>query len=147
MALRENLGLTMWEKVGIVRSARALQQGLMEIETIREELVSIGLPDGDRAFNLTWHDWLNLDNLLTVSGVIAAAALARENSRGAHYREDFTDTGDLKTSAYTRLKLDRYKIVKSLEPVEFSIVAPGESLIDDAAGAPAAASATRQSPV
>jgi len=147
MALRENLGLTMWEQVGIVRSAQALQQGLTEIDTIRDELVSIGLPDGDRSFNLTWHDWLNLDNLLTVSGVIANAALARENSRGAHYREDFTETGDLETSAYTRLKLDRGKIVKSLEPVEFSIVAPGESLIDDAAGAPAAPSATTESPL
>ncbi len=64
-------------------------------------MLAAGVPDGDRAFNLTWHDWLNLRSLVEVSKVIAMAALKRENSRGAHFREDFPDEGDLATSTYT----------------------------------------------
>ena len=60
-----------------------------------------GRADRDRAFNLTWHDWLNLRSLVEVSKVIAAAALKRENSRGAHFREDFPAEGDLATSTFT----------------------------------------------
>ena len=70
-------------------------------EAIEAELLSAGVADGDRAFNLTWHDWLNLRSLVEISKVIAAAALKRENSRGAHYRADFADEGDLATSTFT----------------------------------------------
>ena len=48
----------------------------------------------DRAFNLTWHDWLNLKSQLLVSRAIVAASEAREESRGAHWREDFPQTDD-----------------------------------------------------
>ena len=65
------------------------------------ELSQTGVADDDRAYNLTWHDWINLKSLIAVSRVIAAAALAREDSRGAHFREDFPDTGDLPRSTYT----------------------------------------------
>ena len=63
----------------------------------------LGVADGDRRYNLTWHDWLNLESLVDISEVIAVSALARENSRGAHFREDFPEPGDLETSAYTRV--------------------------------------------
>ena len=55
----------------------------------RAELLATGVADGDRAFNLTWHDWLNLRSLVEISKVIALAALKRENSRGAHYPRGF----------------------------------------------------------
>ena len=137
-ALREELWSTMWENVGIVRTAKEMERGLIAVDQITDDLMHSGVSDGDRSFNLTWHDWLNLDNLLAVSKVIANAALMRADSRGAHFREDFPKSGALETSAYTRLALDQDKIVKSMVPVNFSIVAPGESLIDDEAGAPPA---------
>ena len=52
--------------------------------------VPLAWRDGDRAFNLTWHDWLNVENLLTISEVIALAAIGREDSRGAHFRAGFS---------------------------------------------------------
>ena len=69
-------------------------------------LLATGLADGDRTFNLTWHDWLNLESLIDVSRVIARAALAREDSRGAHFREDFPGTGDLDATRYVRVARD-----------------------------------------
>ena len=91
------------------------------------------MADGDRAFNLTWHDWLNLQNLITVSRAIAAAALAREDSRGAHFREDFPETDDLERSTYTVVSLRDGRLVQSRLPVVFNRVKPGESLLAAAA--------------
>ncbi len=136
MGLREDLWSNMWDHVGIVRSAEILKTGLEKIRQSRTSLMKTGLADGDRSFNLTWNDWLNIDNLLTVSEVIAEAALARTDSRGAHYREDFPDSGDLETTSFTRIHLDQDQIVQTMTPVDFTIVRPGESLIEGEAGAP-----------
>ena len=89
--------------------------------------------DGDLAFNLTWHDWLNLKNLILVSRAIAAAARAREDSRGAHFRADFPRSSDLNGSRYTSVRLSGDSLAVTSEPVSFTRVRPGESLIRDAA--------------
>src|SRR5205823_6373137 len=75
--LRERLLDTMWDDVGVMRDAAGLRRGLAGLAAIEGELLSIGVADGDRAFNLTWHDWLNLRSLIEISKVIAAAALRR----------------------------------------------------------------------
>ena len=131
--LRESLLDAMWDDVGVIRDAAGLRRGLGKLDAIEAELLASGLADGDRAFNLTWHDWLNLRSLVEVSKVIAAAALKRENSRGAHYREDFPGEGDLATSTFTvaRQRDGALDIVE--EPVQFTIVKPGESLLKEAA--------------
>ena len=84
----------------------------------------------DLPFNLTWHDWLNLANLVAVSQVIVRAALARENSRGAHFRADFPDAGDLDTSTYTRVRQSSGGTLDvQAVPVQFTRVRPGNSLV------------------
>jgi len=91
--------------------------------------------DNAKVFNLTWHDWLNLRSLVEVSRVIALAARARENSRGAHFREDFPDPGELATSTFTVARQTAGKIELTSEAVQFTIVRPGETLLDDKAAA------------
>jgi fumarate reductase flavoprotein subunit len=88
---------------------------------------------GDRAFNLTWHDWMNLGSLIDVSEVIARAALAREDSRGAHFRADFPEAGPLEQSAFTSVSARNGSIRIAMKPVEFTLVRPGESLLKEAA--------------
>jgi len=65
-----------------------------------------------------------------VSKVIVRSALARENSRGAHFRADFPDAGELDTSSYTRVRqsADGTLDVQSV-PVQFTRVRPGTSLV------------------
>jgi len=134
--LREELWKTMWDDVGIIRTRTGLERGRDAVASLAAELDHIGLPDTDRAFNLTWHDWLNLESLLKISRTIAEAALARNDSRGAHYREDFPETGDLETTAFTRILAQDGNLSVDMVPVDFTIVRPGESLIDGEAGAP-----------
>jgi fumarate reductase flavoprotein subunit len=134
-ALRERLLDTMWDDVGVIRDRAGLARGLAALDGIEAELLSTGTTDGDRAFNLTWHDWLNLRSLIEVSRVIALAALRRENSRGAHFREDFPDAGDLAGSTFTVARHKDGQLTISDEPVQFTIVRPGQSLLSDQAAA------------
>ncbi|MSU58539.1 MAG: FAD-binding protein [Pedosphaera sp.] len=89
--LRDELGRVMWERAGIVRSGEKLKQALNEIADLKQRLEKVSTPGG-REFNLTWQQALDMRNMLTASELIARSALMREDSRGAHYREDFTNT-------------------------------------------------------
>jgi fumarate reductase flavoprotein subunit len=135
-ALRDKLWQTMWDDVGILRTAEGLNRALQALDEHDAELQAIGISDDDRRFNLTWHDWLNLESLVAVSKVIAMAALARDDSRGAHFREDFPETADLEQSKFSRVRLADGDLRLEMVPVDFSIVRPGQSLIEEEAGAP-----------
>jgi fumarate reductase flavoprotein subunit len=128
-ALRERLLDCMWDDVGVTRDAAGLSRGLGALEGLEAELLATGIADGDRAFNLTWHDWLNLRSLTEVSRVIALAALRRENSRGAHFRSDFPEPGDLATSRFTVARQTARGVEISDAPVAFTHVRPGETLL------------------
>ena len=127
--LRERLYETMWQKVGIIRDGASLRAALADLNSLENELQETGIADSNRAFNLTWHDWLNLKSLLQVSRVIAEAALARTDSRGAHFREDCPEMGSLERSFFVRLMLKNKKIETTTQPVAFTRVKPGESLL------------------
>lgn len=130
-AIRERLLELMWERVGVLRDAAGLTEAQTELAKLKLELTRTGIDGDNRVFNLSWHDWLNLRSLIEVSEVIAAAALARENSRGAHYREDFPQVGNLEQSYFTIAGRRNDKVWVERAPVEFSIVQPGESLIEN----------------
>jgi fumarate reductase flavoprotein subunit len=129
--IRERLYSTMWHDAGIVRDAAGLARASAALDALAAELDASALPDAarDRAFNVSWHDWLNLDNLVAVSRAIVRAAMARENSRGAHFRADFPDAGDLAGSAYTRITQRGNAMACESIPVRFTRVRPGESLL------------------
>jgi fumarate reductase flavoprotein subunit len=134
--LRERLLQLMWDDVGILRDRAGLERAIQALDQLDAELAATGLPDSEPAFNLTWHDWLNLESQILVSRAIAAAALAREDSRGAHFREDHPETGDLEKTAYTLVHQNGQGLEVAMKPVDFSIVRPGQSLIDDDASRP-----------
>jgi succinate dehydrogenase / fumarate reductase flavoprotein subunit/fumarate reductase flavoprotein subunit len=92
-ALREQLGRLMWERVGIVRDAGKLRSAVEQIRTLAERAGQVAADGGPR-FNLAWQQALDLRNLLLASDLIARSALLREESRGAHYREDFAEADD-----------------------------------------------------
>ena len=94
-----------------------------------------GVAGGDRAFNLSWHDWINLKSLIAVSRVIATSALAREDSRGAHFREDNPASGDLPGSSYIVVTQSGDELAIRREPVRFTRVAPGHTVLADEPGA------------
>jgi fumarate reductase flavoprotein subunit len=129
-ALRERLYEVMWEKVGIIRDARGLSDAARELAALETELDGEGLADHNRVFNLTWNDWMNLKSLVAVSRAITAAAAVRHDSRGAHFRSDYPETGPLEQSAFTSLRRD---LAVSMKPVAFTRVRPGQTLVTNVA--------------
>ncbi len=129
VALRQRLLDVMWDEVGILRDASGLARGIAALDALAAEVDACGVPDGDRRYNLTWQDRLNLENLVLVSRAIAAAAMARTDSRGAHWREDFPETDDLATSRYTVIRAVDGGLAVTTNPVTFDIVAPGDTLL------------------
>lgn len=101
--IRTRLSDLMWEEAGIIRDAASLARAGDGLTALERDLDEIGITGDDLAYNLTWHDWMNLKNLILVSRAVTEAALAREDSRGAHYRADFPDVRDLQNSHHTRV--------------------------------------------
>jgi len=132
-AIRETLLDLMWDDVGIVRDEESLRRAAGKLGVIEGELLATGISDTGRAFDMTWSDWLNLRSQIEMSQVIAQAALKRENSRGAHFRSDFPEPGELETSCYTIVRQFGEWLDVSDAPVEFTHVRPGESLLKEAA--------------
>jgi fumarate reductase flavoprotein subunit len=130
--IRESLFQVMWDEVGILRDAAGLARASGRLAQLEGELEATGIDESDLRYNLSWHDWLNLASLLAVSRAICAAAAAREDSRGAHFREDHPQAGELATSAFSRVRRDAgdgYEV--AWKPVEFTRVRPGQSLLKE----------------
>jgi len=127
--IRETLYQVMWDEVGILRDLPGLARARGHLDELRGRLQATGIAGGDLRYNITWHDWLNLESLITVSGAIRAAAEARDDSRGAHFREDFPETGALERSEFSRVRMQGEAFEVSWKPVEFTRVRPGESMI------------------
>jgi fumarate reductase flavoprotein subunit len=134
-ALREKLYDIMWDDVGIIRDATTLARAESALDALEAELDETGVDSSNLAFNLTWHDWLNMKSLLLVSKSIRTAALAREDSRGAHFRSDFPEVRDLENSRYTCVNFASGKFAISTKPVIFTRVKPGETLLEEAVAA------------
>jgi len=123
-AIRERLYDCMWNDVGILRTESALKRALAALSELDGALDRTGVGDTDRAYNLTWHDWLNLRSLIAVSRVIATAALARDDSCGAHFREDAHAHDPSSTPTYTIVRQcdDRLEIAR--KSVRFTRITP-----------------------
>jgi fumarate reductase flavoprotein subunit len=129
LPLRKHLQDLMWEEVGVMRTEAGMKRGLTGIADVSDALMNVGVDDSNLAFNLTWHDWLNLRSLCDISQVITKAGITRENSRGAHFREDFPEPGTMEDSEFTVAQQIGRDVTVTREPVQFSIVRPGETIL------------------
>lgn len=89
-ALRDELEETMWEDVGVVRTGEQLERGIQRLAGIRSRLDDVAV-GGGRRYNLEWHEFMDVENLAIAAEMVARSALYREESRGAHYREEYPD--------------------------------------------------------
>jgi succinate dehydrogenase / fumarate reductase flavoprotein subunit len=91
--VQHDLQELMQERVGIVRKEAEMARALDEMARLRERAVLVQV-EGHRQYNPDWHNALDLRHLLTVAEAITRAGLARPESRGAHFREDFPNKDD-----------------------------------------------------
>ncbi|KPV65469.1 MAG: Fumarate reductase (CoM/CoB) subunit A [Candidatus Bathyarchaeota archaeon BA1] len=93
--IKSRLANLMWEKVGIFRTGKELQEAVLEIEQMKaKDLPELYTTDKSTRYNKEWIEALETENMITVAEMVAKAALMREESRGAHYRRDFPKIDD-----------------------------------------------------
>ncbi|WP_353426995.1 FAD-binding protein [Polynucleobacter sp. MWH-UH19D] len=127
--IRDALAQCMWDDVGISRTQESLLRARLRLQELASQLKQMGVGNIQREYSNTWQDWMNLQNLILVSQAVVEAALSRENSRGAHYRDDFPEPGSLEESYYTAVNLDQNGLRIQNQPVQFTMIKPGQTIL------------------
>jgi succinate dehydrogenase / fumarate reductase flavoprotein subunit/fumarate reductase flavoprotein subunit len=91
--LRNEVRELNWAKVGIVRNRPDLEQAIGSFAAMRGAAEAIRIT-GPRTYNMSWNTMIDLRNMLDVSLMTASSALARRESRAAHYRSDHPQQDD-----------------------------------------------------
>lgn len=89
-AVQHDLQKMMQDLVGIVRRQEEMERAAEALQGLKERAKRVGV-SGSRTYNPGWHTAIDLRNLLTVSEAVVTAAMARKESRGGHFRDDFPE--------------------------------------------------------
>jgi len=114
----------MMEKVGIYRNAEEMQAAVDDIQELRQRYQSVRVQDTGKPFNTDLLELIELGNLLDLSLITAASALNRQESRGAHSREDFPERDDDHWLNHTLAYLEGDRVRLEGKAVDISIWEP-----------------------
>jgi succinate dehydrogenase / fumarate reductase flavoprotein subunit len=92
--MRQELQEIMQNHFGVFRTGEFMREGIAKLETLRGRVENVVLADRSSAFNTSRIECLELQNLFETAEATAIVAEARDESRGAHAREDFTERDD-----------------------------------------------------
>ena len=115
---------SMMEKVGIYRNAEEMQAAVDDIQELRQRYQSVRVQDTGKPFNTDLLELIELGNLLDLSLITAASALNRQESRGAHSREDFPERDDDHWLNHTLAYLEGDRVRLEGKAVDISIWEP-----------------------
>ena len=92
--VKKQLQTCMQNYFGVFRRGEFMEKGVEELKEIREKSENLYLKDKSIAFNTNRVEALELQNLLEVAEATAISAMMRDESRGAHARDDFPERDD-----------------------------------------------------
>ena len=104
--LRDELQHSMTENAGVFRTNDTLAEQMVIIEGLRERYKHIRISDKSKIFNTELQEAIEFGHMLDYSLFIVSSALARKESRGAHFREDFPTRDDEKFLKHTMAYMD-----------------------------------------
>jgi len=108
----------------VTRINKNLQATHAKIQTLEDRYKKINLSDRTRWSNQTLNFARELENMLVLSRVVTLGALARNESRGAHYKPEFPDRDDANWLKTTRAKWVNCDVQLTYEPVDISLIKP-----------------------
>src|SRR2546421_5496505 len=118
------LGAVMTEHVTVTRINKNLEMADAKIRGLQERYKKINLSDRTKWSNQTLNFARELENMIILARVVTLGALARNESRGAHYKPDFPDRDDANWLKTTRAKWANNEIQLTYEAVDISLIKP-----------------------
>ena len=126
IAIWREMGEIMTENVTVIRYNAKLQQTLAKLDELSERFRKINLQDRTQWANQTLNFVRELGNMLILAKVITLGALARNETRGAHYKPEFPNRDDANWLKTTKASFVRGEIKLDYEPVDASLIPPRE---------------------
>jgi succinate dehydrogenase / fumarate reductase flavoprotein subunit len=124
--IRRELRTLMDKHAGVYRSGESMQEGLNKIAELRQRFRKISIQDKSRIYNSNLIQALETENMLELAEVLLFAGLAREESRGAHARRDFSQRDDGKFLAHSMVYCTGGKPRVEYKPVNITTWKPVE---------------------
>jgi len=106
-ALREELQQCMTANAGAFRTQETLQIAVDKVKELRERFKNIRIQDKSTVFNTELQEAIEFGHMLDYSLFIVESGIARNESRGAHYREDFQKRDDENFLKHTMAYMDK----------------------------------------
>jgi len=126
--LRRQMEQVLSENVGIFRTEEALQQAVNSLHELHQRAGYVGLRGGGQGADPELSSALRIRGMLKLAYCIAAGALARKESRGSHYREDYPKRDDVnwlkRTLAYWPVEANQPTL--QYEDVKITELPPGD---------------------
>jgi len=122
--IRERMGATMWNNLGIYRNGEDMKTALNDIEQLLEEYKDAFIGDSSVSYNQAFVNYLELGNSLKLAKAIALGAIERKESRGSHSRADFDKRDDEKYLKHTLVYKDGAKYRLDYSPVTITTYQP-----------------------
>ena len=124
--LRAEMQQCMDDNAGVMRDASKLTAAERKLAELRDRYPRISIQDHGKVYNTDLTEALEFGNLLDCAEAIVAGALAREESRGGHYREDFPKRDDARFLRHTLVTRECGKLVIGYKPVVITRFQPKE---------------------
>ncbi|GHA08443.1 succinate dehydrogenase flavoprotein subunit [Streptomyces echinoruber] len=99
--IRRELQETMDANVMVFRTEQTIKTAVEKIAELKQRYKNVAIQDKGKRFNTDLLEAIELGNLLDLAEVMAVSALARKESRGGHYREDYPNRDDVNFMRHT----------------------------------------------
>jgi succinate dehydrogenase / fumarate reductase, flavoprotein subunit len=124
LTIWKEMGEVMTEHVTVTRVNKNLEAAHAKLRALQDRFRRVSLNDRTKWSNQTLNFTRELENMLVLARVITLGALARNESRGAHYKPDYPERDDANWLKTTRAKWSNGEIHLTYDPVDISLIPP-----------------------